>query len=164
MAPTMLKYWRPLLVAFSMLLMSGCAHRLIPGTSIPDNADTQAIYRIVQSYQVALEALDADAVLKLVSPRFYENNGNTDPNDDYDFNGLKAHLESDFQKTKRMFVNFRIDAIEVDENAGYAELFFEIRALNTYPAGERWDTARDRTRLQMVRENDAAPWKIIRGL
>ena len=40
------------------------------------------------------------AVLALVSPRYYEDNGNTDRADDYDYNGLRTALPKDFSRTK----------------------------------------------------------------
>ncbi|CAN0600543.1 unnamed protein product, partial [Laminaria digitata] len=52
--------------------------------------------------------------------------------------------------------------VQVDEQTAYAEVYYEIRAHNDYPAGLKWETGTDRTRLQFERIDDA--WRIVAGL
>ena len=139
-----------------------CAHKTIPRTAIEDTEENREIYRLVQAYEQALESLDADAVLALVSPNFYENNGNTDDADDYDFYGLKDNLAEDFRRTRTLQLDLRVDAIEVKEDEAFAELFYRIRAQNEYPSGLKWETGSDRTRLQLERID--GKWLIVAGL
>lgn len=164
MRPAMRRLWRQGLTGLLLSLFVGCAHGRIPNTNIPDSEENREIYGLVEKYRKSLEALDAAAVLALASPRFYENNGNTDPSDDYDFAGLQANLKQDFARTNRLFANFRVDAIEVHQDTAWAEVYFQVRAHNRYPTGEKWDTVRDRTRLRFVRDTPGGPWKVIAGL
>ncbi len=142
--------------------LGACAHDKIPRTDIDDTDENREIYRLVQAYEQALENLDADALLALVSPNFYENNGNLDDEDDYDYYGLKDNLKVDFERTRTMQVEFRVDAIEVNEDQAYAEVFYQIRAQNEYPSGLKWETGADRTRLQLERID--GKWLIVAGL
>ena len=142
--------------------LSACAGKLIPRTSILDTDDNRAILDVVEDYHRALEQLDADALLAVVSPRYYEDNGNTDESDDYDYEGLRKQLAEDFQRTKAMKLDLRIDAIEVEDDRAFAELYYKIHAHNAYPAGLQWDTGSDRTRLRFERADGR--WLIIAGL
>lgn len=144
------------------VLTSACAHSTIPGTEIEDTEANRAIIQIVEEYKNAVEAMDTDAILALVSPNFYENNGNIDESDDYDKAGLEKNLRANFERTKRIQLILRIDDVQVEEQSAYAELYYQIRAHNDYPAGEKWETGSDRTRITFERVDDR--WMIVAGL
>jgi hypothetical protein len=151
------------LLLTTVSLLGACAHAKIPRTDIDDTEENRAILEIVEEYKRAVEALDTDAVLALVSPRFYEDNGNTDADDDYDFDGLRQGLAEDFKRTKALQLDVRVDAIEVEEDgAAFAELYYQIRAQNEYPSGLKWETNSDRTRLRFERAD--GKWLIVAGL
>ena len=150
------------LLPAAWLVTASCAHSVIPGTEISDTEENREILAIIDKYQRAIESLDANAVLALVSPRFYEDNGNSDSSDDYDFEGLKAHLQSDFERTRAIQLVVRVDMVEVEETSAFAELYYRIRAHNEYPAGMKWEEGSDRTRLQFERVDNR--WLIVAGL
>lgn len=146
------------------LLGSGCAHGTIPGTEIEDTEENRKIIQLVEEYKSAVESLDTDAILALVSPNFYENNGNIDSDDDYDKKGLEKNLRENFERTKRIQLIVRIDDVQVEEDEGsaFAELYYRIRAHNEYPSGMKWETGSDRTRIEFERVGDK--WMIVAGL
>lgn len=157
---------RRLPLAASLFALSGlaaCAHGTIDATNIEDTEENRQVLSLVEAYQAAVESLDADAVLALVSPRFFEDNGNTDESDDYGFDGLASGLRASFERTKVMQLKMRVDAIEVDDDEAFAELRYEYRAQVEYPSGVQWDTGSDRTRLRLVRTPEA-DWRIVAGL
>jgi hypothetical protein len=154
------RFWQ---VLAPVLLIGACAHSKIPKTEIDDTPENREILNLVEEYTRAVEHRDAAAVLAMVSPRFYEDNGNTDRSDDYDYNGLKTSLPQDFQRTKAMQLQVRVDDIMVDDDDAYAEVYYVYRAQNEYPAGLQWDTGSDRTRLRFVRE-EGGRWLIVGGL
>jgi hypothetical protein len=73
---------RSVLGTLIALGLVGCAHDKIPLTNIDDTEENREILQVVQEYHKALESLDADAILQLVSPRYFEDNGNLEANDD----------------------------------------------------------------------------------
>ncbi len=150
------------LVLAPFILLSACAHAKIPRTTIDDTEENREIIKLVEQYHEALESLDADAVLSMVSPRFYEDNGNTNDADDYDYDGLKVQLTEDFKRTRALHLDVRVDAVEVKESEAYAELYYRIRAQNEYPSGVKWETGSDRTRLRFERAD--GKWLIVAGL
>jgi hypothetical protein len=142
----------------------GCAHDKIPLTNIDDTEENREILDVVKEYHKALESLDADALLHLVSPRYFEDNGNLESADDYDFEGLRKSLAEDFRRTRALKVDIRVDMVEVDEDAGkaWAELYYRIHAQNEYASGLKWESESDRTRLRFERVENK--WLIIAGL
>lgn len=142
--------------------MAACAHARIPNTSVDDTEENRTIYELLLTYERAIEARDTDAVLAMVSPQFYEDNGNTDKDDDYDLTGLKASLSDEFNKTKKIQVDMNVDAIQVEDAKAYAYVFFTLRARSEFPSGEKWKTASDRARIVFAQEDDK--WLIISGL
>ncbi|MCK6547705.1 nuclear transport factor 2 family protein [Myxococcota bacterium] len=155
--------FRRLGIALALVVSTACAHSKIPRTNIDDTEENREILAIVQEYQRAMVSRDSAAVLALVSPRFYEDNGNIDRADDYDYQGLATQLGKDFERTKAMQLEVRVDAIEVEEESAFAEIYYTYRAHNEYPAGMQWDTGTDRTRLRFERSKDGK-WLIIGGL
>ena len=146
------------------LVLSACAHSKIRDTEIDDTDENREVLALVEEYRRAVESLDADAVLALVSPDFfYEDNGNTDSSDDYDYSGLKDSLRQSFERTRAIQLRLRVDAVEVKKDSAFAELYYEYRAHNQYPSGPKWDTGTDRTRLRLVR-NPEGQWRIAAGL
>src|SRR5687767_1709616 len=144
---------RSILGTLIALGLVGCAHDKIPLTNIDDTEENREILELVGEYHKALESLDADAILQLVSPRYYEDNGNLEANDDYDFEGLRKSLAEDFKRTRALKVDIRVDMVEVDEDAGkaWAELYYQMHAQNEYPSGLKWESGSDRTRLRFER-------------
>jgi hypothetical protein len=145
-----------------VLLASACAHAKIPKTEIDDTPENRHILGLVEEYTTAIEHRDASALMAMVSTRYYEDNGNTDRSDDYDYNGLKSSLSEDFSRTKAMQLQVRVDKIQVEDEAAFAELYYVYRAQNEYPSGLQWDTGSDRTRLRFSRES--GKWLIVGGL
>jgi hypothetical protein len=143
---------------------AGCAHSKIRGSNIDDTEENRTILKLVDQYQQAMESLDSDAVLTLVSPRFFEDNGNTDREDDYDYEGLKSSLEEQFKITKRLQVELRVDNIKVEDEDGkaYAFLHYTYRAQSEYPSGRKWKTDSDRVRVEFERRD--GKWLILSGL
>jgi hypothetical protein len=143
-------------------LISSCVHSKIAGTNIDDTPDNHEIWSILETYQKAMESRDAEAVIALVSPRYYEDNGNSDRADDYDFNGLRTALPKDFSRTKALQLELRVDDIQVDDDKAFAEVYYTYRAQNEYPSGLQWDTGSDRTRFRFEKTN--GKWLLIGGL
>lgn len=150
------------LTMLALLTTVACAHAKIPSTEIDDTPANREILNLVEEYAHAIEQRDAEAVLAMVSKRYYEDNGNTDRSDDYDYEGLKSNLRKDFDRTHAMQIEVRVDDIKVEEDTAYAEIYYTYRAQNEYPSGLQWDTGNDRTRLEFRKEDGR--WMIIAGL
>lgn len=141
-----------------------CAHGKIPGTEVEDTDLNREILKLVEAYTRALESRDAEAILEMVSPRFFEDNGNTSRDDDYDYAGLEKTLREDFAKTKAIQMEVRVDRIEVDDDETRADAFimYTVRGHAELPSGSQWKTGTDRSRLRFERQG--GKWMIISGI
>ncbi len=151
-----------IIAACTLAFVAACATSKIGGTEIDDTEENREILSLVEAYHRALESLDADAVLALVSPEYYEDNGNADTSDDYDYEALARTLHADFERTRSLQIEIRVDDIQVEDESAYAELYYDIRAQNEYPSGVKWERTADRTRLQLQRVGEN--WRIVSGL
>ncbi len=148
----------------SALLIAGCAHGKIPQTNIDDTDENRELLKIVETYHRAIEARDVDALVSLLSPRYYEDNGNTNSEDDYSLVGLKTGISSEFESTKDLQLKLRVDSIEIDENEdkAFVYVFYTIRAQTEFPAGTKWKTATDRARFEFERKDGR--WLLLAGI
>mgnify|MGYP002397210051 CR=1 FL=1 len=148
--------------ALGMLLLASCAHGTIENSDIKDTEENRAIVAAVQDYKDAMESLDADAVLSLLSESYYEDNANISENDDYDYAQLQQKLHAEFDRTEVLKLTIRVDAVEVEDSTAWAEVYYDLRARLSYPSGIKWETASDRTRLRFKYEQER--WKLVSGL
>lgn len=156
---------RTFLACLALLAAGACAHSKIPKTNIDDTPENRQLIDVVGAYTKALENRDADAVLALVSPRYYEDNGNTDKADDYDYNGLRTELAKDFARTKKIQVDIKVEEVAYEpkeEKKAYVFLSYTYRAQSEFPVGTKWKTNTDRSRLTLEKDGDR--WLITAGL
>src|SRR5512138_608345 len=116
---------RSALLALAALLAAACAPRLIPGTDVRDTSANRAVYDVLLKYREALEKRDAEGVMALVAPAYYDTAGTPDPADDLDRGRLEASLRQDLAKTESVKVDFTIRRIDVNGDDAQAEIFFD---------------------------------------
>ncbi len=149
-----------LLLALSTIV--GCAGRRIPGTDIPDNADTRAIVMVIDSYRRAAEHRDADAVMALVSQKYFDDAGTPDPADDIDYQQLRKRIAEDFKNVAALRLDIAVKSVNVDGNQAAAFVYYDERYRITTRAGEVAKQASDTHRMRFAREGEV--WRFVSGL
>ncbi|MFO0725864.1 MAG: nuclear transport factor 2 family protein [Myxococcota bacterium] len=149
-------------LAACIFTASACAHSKIPGTEIDDTDENHEVLNVINAYTRAVESRDADAILAMVSPRYFEDNGNTDTRDDYDYKGLADTLKADFEHTSTIQLEVRVDDIKVKENTAEAYILYNVRGHADLPAGALWKTMTDRARMRFERQGNK--WLILSGI
>ena len=150
-------------VVASVSMLGGCAHATIPGTQVSDTPPNREIYSALKEVKIALESRDADRLLALVSPHYFEDNGTPDSKDDYGFLELRESLIKEALETaKDISLSVQLYDIEVDGEHAWADLRYTSRARLELPSGRLWDSHRDFDRIEFVREDGR--WLIVRGL
>jgi len=81
------------------LAAGGCARDYIPNTDVPNNEANRKIIVFCERYRKAVEKQNVSELLKLASPKYYEDGGNVDASDDIDYAGLEAFLRKKFLPT-----------------------------------------------------------------
>ncbi len=141
----------------------GCATRYIPNTDVVDNEHNRDIVRFCEQYRKAVERKDAEALLALASPRYYEDGGNVDPADDLDYEGLREWLEGRFQQTKAIRYEIRYRRIQAAD-AGRIYVLYTYTSSYKVPGikQDEWRHTVAENRLEL--EHDGKAYKIVAGM
>lgn len=83
-------------------LAAGCAGRSsnIPGTRIANDKINRDVIEAVESYRIAVEKADAEALFLMASDRYFEDSGTPQGADDYGYEGLKDVLVGRFMMAR----------------------------------------------------------------
>jgi hypothetical protein len=76
--------------------LSGCAASAkvtyVPGTKVPLSAANKSVLDRCEEYRLAVERGDADALMLMVHPQYWEDSGTPSGSDDYGYDGLRNVL------------------------------------------------------------------------
>jgi hypothetical protein len=149
------------LLAAAILFSTGCLRRTIPGTQIPDSADTQEILGVIKRYVAAMEGRDVEGVMSLVAPDFLDNGGTSSPEDDLDYKNLGEALQRRFEKVDRIRLEVDVRDIAVGENDAAAVYYYSLR-YDMPQMVERAQSASELKRMTFKRTDGG--WKILSGI
>jgi ketosteroid isomerase-like protein len=152
-----------LLTTLSLTLVASCAARHIPGTEIDDNDDTRAILKVMEAYRAAVEARDAQGVMRLVSTSFKDDGGTSCPEDRVYYSDLEKRLPVELAKLDDVRLELSVRKIEIFSQTSTASavytynLTFRMPRLNSKPQSES-------EIKQMWFKRDNGQWKISSGI
>lgn len=150
----------------SILPLSGCGPKLIPGTEIKDTDDNQAIIGVLDAYRRAVEREDVEGIMKLVSDDFFEDAGTPEGDDDYSYAELEERLKAwaEMVKQVKLAVNPKEIIVSDDGNTAQLRYFYDINFQLAGPVGQpdRWEHDSDFNEMTLKKVNGA--WKITSGL
>jgi hypothetical protein len=149
----------PLLLA---LALAACSTPRIRGTEIQDTPDTRAIVATIDSYRQAAERRDAEGVLALVSPTYFDDAGTPDPADDMDYAQLREMLPGHYRQLSSIKLGIGVREIVVEGDRATANVFYDGHYRVTTAAGEAPKVTSDVAQMRFVR--DGKGWKITAGL
>ena len=141
----------------------GCAPSFIPNTDVDDTSANRKIVTFCEDYRHAMEDKNVGQLLKMASPKYHEDGGNTNAEDDIDFEGLKDYLAGVFQKTQAIRYEVRYRKIATTE-ANRILVDFTYAAAYKIPGlkGDEWHHTVADNRLELVREGES--FKILAGM
>lgn len=143
--------------------LSGCAHSYIAGTTVVDTPENRSVVDVLAKMQEALRARNADQLMALVSPSYFEDMGTPDPSDDYGYEQLRNEiLPRSLEVTKELYVDMKVHDVVIQGDQAYANVRYSSRARLDLPAGTLWDTHSEFNRVEFALENGR--WMITRGL
>lgn len=142
---------------------TACAHSMIEGTRVRDTPENRAVLGVVAAMQSALEEKDADKLLTLVSPNYFEDMGTADPTDDFGYEQLKTKiLPESFAAAREVHVAIEVHDVVVEGEHAWADVRYSSRAWLDVPGGDKWDTRRELNRIELALVDGA--WLIVSGL
>lgn len=153
------------LAPLAFFFLAGCAPAYIKGTELPSTPNNQAVYDVLMEYQEAFQKRKWRSLLRLISPRYHETKGTSDPDDDYGYEYVKKKLMSPSFRALKVYAFYvRIEKITYPTPTE-ARVTLMTRAVYHYPRGRfntGWD--RDVSRHIMRLELHRGRWMIVRGL
>ena len=146
-----------------LTMLLACGARRIPGTDIEDNDDTRAILQVMEQYRTAIEARDAQGVLRLVSQSFKDDGGSSRPEDRLDYAELQKKLPVELAKLDDVKLDLTVRKIEIESRTNTASavytynLSFRMPRLTNKPQSES-------EIKKMWFKRDGKQWKIASGI
>lgn len=144
-----------------LAIVSGCTPKRFPGTDILDTPETRRLLELIHEYQAAVNAKDAEAVLKLVSPKFLDEGGTPDPADDLDFETLKKVLPERFAQMEKVKLQIDPRDVKIENDRGTVTYYYTINY--RLPKLTREPQMESEIK-QMVFVRDGEEWKILSGI
>ena len=79
---------------FVLLALAACAKpaAYVAGTRIPFSSNNESAIHAVEEYRLAVERGDADALMLMAHPQYWEDSGTPSGSDDYGYEGLRNVL------------------------------------------------------------------------
>jgi hypothetical protein len=140
-----------------------CSKTFIPNTDVQDTGENRKVIEFCESYRHAMEDKNVGALVKLMSPGYFEDGGNTKNEDDADFDAMREFLTGDFLKTSGIRYEIRYRKVTfTPRNHIYIDYTYAAAwKLPGVKAGE-WHHAVADNRLDIVPEGDS--YKIVAGM
>jgi hypothetical protein len=150
-------------LAFSAATLTACSTSYIPNTTVDDTSENRKIINFCEQYRHAVEEKNIGLLLKLASPRYFEDGGNTNTEDDIDYDGLKDYLTSTFLKTTGIRYEIKYRQITFTEkNQIYVDYTYAASYRIPGLRGAEWHHRVADNRLVLVPEGES--FKILAGM
>ncbi len=153
---------RALTTLVGVLVLGGCGSTIIPNTSIEDSAQNREIIAFCERYRHALEHRDIGALLALASPRYYENSGTPEGEDDYDITGLREVLGRTLPRVHTVRYEFRYRRILEERERVLVDYTYSGSFRVETGDGHRWFRRVADNRIEL--ERVGGQYRIIAGM
>jgi hypothetical protein len=145
------------------VLTFGCAKTYIPNTDVQDTGENRNIILFCEKYRHAMEDRNVADLLKLMSPAYFEDGGNTKNEDDADFEAIRQFLTGDFLKTSGIRYEIRYRRVTLTEtNHIFIDYSYAAAWKIPGPKTEEWHHEVTDNRLDLVRDGES--FKIVSGM
>jgi hypothetical protein len=144
-------------------LISACAKTYIPNTDVEDTGANRSVIEFCETYRHALEDKNVGQLVKLMSPGYFEDGGNTKPEDDADYDAIRGFLTGDFLKKTGIRYEIRYRRITFTEK-NHVYIDYTYAAAWKLPGAktDEWHHSVADNRLDLVRDADS--FKIVAGM
>lgn len=153
----------PSLLLVALACATGCGHKPIPNTRVPDTEENREVIDFVEKYRKAVEARDAVTLLRMTSKMYFDDMGTPQGEDDVDYDTLQIGL-SRLQKElldARYQISYRGVTYAANEHVLVDMLYTGWFKVDT-AEGPQWRRKLEPHRIVLAREDGA--FKIISGM
>ena len=144
-------------------LAAGCAHAsVIPGTTVENSEDNQAVLKVIEQYRARLIEKNVEGLLLLASDRYFEDSGTPSAVDDYGYDGLKFVLANRLSRLRSIRYDIQYRSAKVDKDRAEVEVFLSGAFELIGESRESYRRIGDHHRFVLERSGDK--WKFISGM
>jgi hypothetical protein len=149
--------------ALAALATTGCSTTYIPNTDVEDTGDNRKVILFCETYRHAVEDKNVGQILKMTSPQYHEDGGNTRGEDDLDYDGFKQYLTNQFTQTSGIRYEIRYRRLTFTETH-HVLVDYTYAASYKIPGvkGEEWKHTVADNRLDLVPDGES--FKIMAGM
>jgi hypothetical protein len=151
-SPAALALWFTLLALPSVV--GGCTTHYIPNTDVEDTEENRKLIGFCEKYRHAVELKNIGMLLKLASPKYYEDGGNVDAADDLDYSGLKDYLGNKFQDARSIRYEIRYRRVVKQDEKIFIDYTYSASYRIPGTQGEEWRRKVEDNRLELIPFND----------
>ena len=147
----------------AVALLLGCSKNYIPNTDVEATSQNLDVVNFCEKYRHALEDKDVAQVLKLMSPGYFEDGGNTKNEDDADYDKIREFLTGDFLRTNGVRYEIRYRRVTFTETK-HVYVDYTYAAAWKLPGvkQDEWHHKVADNRLDLVHDGDS--FKIVAGM
>jgi hypothetical protein len=153
-----------LLLALALgLAVCACSKTYIPNTDVEDNSENRQVVLFCEEYRHALEEKNVAQILKLMSPAYFEDGGNTKNEDDADYDRIREFLTGDFLRTSGIRYEMRYRRITFTQT-NHVFVDYTYAAAWKLPGvkNDEWHHKVADNRLDLVRDGES--YRILGGM
>jgi hypothetical protein len=155
------------LLFLSALVLSlaavGCSKTYIPNTDVEDTSENRQVILFCEQYRHALEDKDVGKLLKMMSPAYFEDGGNTKNDDDADYERTREFLTGDFLKTGSIRYEIRYRRVTfTPTNHIFVDFTYASAWKLPGVKADEWHHKVADNRLDLVRDGES--YKILGGM
>ncbi len=161
-----------IIATVAIVAIAGCAKKqtFVPGTRIPYSNPNKAVLDACEEYRLAVERGDADALMLMAHPQYWEDSGTPSGSDDYGYEGLRNVLLT--RLLKATDIRYSLRYVGVHQQCGAditkgcraaVDIFIDasFTVTNAYGKPARPDK---RDQNQLVLEWDGRRWLFLSGM
>jgi len=141
---------------------TGCGAEFIPNTTVNDTPENREVVEFCESYRHALEQRDVGALLAMASPRYYENGGTPEGDDDYDIVGLREVLRRTLPRVQAVRYEFRYRRVIFERDRVHVDYTYSGSYQVETPDGPRWFRRVADNRIEL--ERAGGEYRIVSGM
>jgi len=159
----MMRTFLPVAGLAVLLAVAGCARTFIPNTDVLDPSENREVIAFCEDYRHDMEDKKVGALIKMMSPGYFETGGNAKSEDDADYEKIREFLTGDFLKTSGVRYEMRYRKITFTErNHIYVDYTFAAAWKIPGAKADEWHHKVADNRLDLVRDGET--FKITRGM
>ncbi|MEJ7730142.1 MAG: hypothetical protein WKG00_13090 [Polyangiaceae bacterium] len=142
----------------------GCTTHYIPNTDVEDTDDNRKLISFCEKYRHAVELKNIGLLLKLASPKYYEDGGNVDASDDLDYAGLRDYLTNRFQDARSIRYEIRYRRVVKEDDRIFIDYTYSASYRIPGSEGEEWRRKVDDNRLELIPTTNEDEFLIMAGM